>query len=219
MEVAIPEISTSVVGLHPTTGQETVLAVSSCDEYNLDNLEESIRRVAESVISHFGAGAEAWQPRLIARIWSRDDLRPCLSLSADTIGLIACVSASLDFAQLQGNECVEPGYGQDGPSIDVEGHSPELVVLFIGDSPDTGKEAVLAKVVSHQYSLENLQACVAESIELARAKLQGATALWQPQVGVRLSSDRGILPAMHLPAELVQLMASCEASLDFDPYV
>lgn len=219
MDLDVPEILARVVGLHPASGQETVLADCSCDDYNLDDLEESIRQVAESVKSSHSDGAEAWHPRLTVRVWSREGLRPCLNLSADTIRMIACISASLDFAQQHRNGDGEPGCGRDRQVLGVEGQSPELAVLFVGDSPETSKESVIAKVVSQQYSLESLQTCVAESIELAQAGLQGATALWQPQVGVRLSSDRGVLPAMHLSAEIVQRMAACEASLDFDPYV
>lgn len=111
------------------------------------------------------------------------------------------------------------GLGSSDRAMDVEGHTPELVVLFIGDSPDTGRESVIAKLICQQYSLEGLQACVAQSIEIARVKLEAVAALWHPQVGIRLSSDRSVLPALHLSAETVQQMASCEASLDFDPYV
>ena len=219
MDPRVPEILTSVVGLHPASGQETVLAACSCDDYTLDVLEESIRRVAESVKTSLGDGAEAWQPRLTSRVWSREGLSPCHNLSADTIRMIGSISGSLDFAEQRRNGDDESGCDADPQVPDIEGQSPELVVLFVGNCPDTGKESVIAKAVSQQYSLENQQACVAESIQLAQAELQGATPLWQPQVGVRLSSDRGVLPAMQLSAELVQRMAACEASLDFDPYV
>lgn len=56
-------------------------------------------------------------------------------------------------------------------------------------------------------------------LELAQPELQEATTLWQAQVGVRLSSDRGFLPAMSQPEELVQGMAACEASKVFAPHV
>jgi hypothetical protein len=60
---------------------------------------------------------------------------------------------------------------------------------------------------------------VSGRLERALPELQEATTLWQAQVGVRLSSDRGFLPAMSLPGELVQGMAACEASQVFAPYM
>ncbi|WNH53219.1 hypothetical protein [Stenotrophomonas oahuensis] len=219
MEVDVPEISAGIIGLHPDTGQEAVLADSSSDENTLENLEASIRRVAESVKSDLGDVAEAWHPRLAVRVWSREGLRPCLNLSADTIRLIASISACLDFAPNQRNEYEDGAHGQDEPVLGNESQSPELVVLFIGDSPETGSESVIAKVVCQHYSLESLQACISESVALAQIELGVEASLWNPQVGVRLSSDRAISPALCISAGLVQQIASCGASLDFDPYV
>ncbi len=194
------------------------MAAFSCNGYTLESLEDSISGVAQSVKRNIGDGAKAWQPRIEARVWSREGLRSCLSLSAKMIRLVAGVSASLDFVPRQRVGREETGLGGEAV-FSVDAQSPELVVLFIGDSPETGQESVISKVVCLQYRPEYVQASIAKSIALAQAKLKAETSLWHPQVGVRLSSDRRISPELALSADIIQRMGSCEASLDFDPYV
>ena len=60
---------------------------------------------------------------------------------------------------------------------------------------------------------------VHEALQRGLEKVEGEAKLWALQVGVRLSSQRGVWPGFNLSCDVIRLMASGGVSLDFDPYV
>ncbi|WP_367346820.1 hypothetical protein [Stenotrophomonas bentonitica] len=218
MEVNSHEVLVELLGTHPASDQEVIIAQMASDKYTIENVASLVGCVLGNAVATLADGLRTLSPRLKVRVRSDEGLRPCLNLSAARIGQIAYASASLDFDHCSVATIIEEDEAQEayrGESV----ARPELVVVFVGDSPTSGKEVVLSRLSRQWYTLDDLQATVAEAIAGATQQVGGDIALWDPQVGVRLSSERGIHAALYLPAELIQAIASCGASLDFDPYV
>lgn len=204
-----------LVGNHSESGEERVLAEGQCREYTLANVESLIGEVLERASLSPAVHPSLSRPRLVIRVWSAEGLRSCLNLSAESVRQIAQASALVEFEPYT---FVEP-IGAEQSALREWPSKPELVVIVVGDSPQTGKEVVLASAERQWYTLDELQLSVAEVLALALQRVDGDVRLWMPQLGVRLASDRGLRPALHLPAALIAELASCGASLDFDPYV
>ncbi len=96
---------------------------------------------------------------------------------------------------------------------------PELVVVLVGDAPESGEEVILSRFERQLYRTGDIQSGVHEVLQLGLQKVQGEAKLWGLQVGVRLSSQRGLWPGFNLSCDVIGLMASGSVSLDFDPYV
>jgi hypothetical protein len=216
----LPEAVVRFVVTESSGGDERVLATQSCEEYLLDEVEEAICGVANAVGLMSHARPAAGESRIEARVWSREGNRASLHLCAETVQRMASTSASFDFDLQPLAPVKEPEEIFEEDEFDVEiAPKPELIVLFIGNSPETGLELVVASANRALYSAEGLEVCIGEVIAAARDRIRTNIEAWRPEIGVRLLSYRGIRPTLYLPPDVVQAVASCGASLDFDPYV
>lgn len=218
MAVDAHEMLVQLLGTPSEGGQEVVINHSAGEQYTIDNVASLIESVLEKASALLGSGPRIRGLRLSVRVRSAEGLRACLSLSAEAIRQVASLSAALDFDPFPVLTVLEDEWsGETGQSEPRT--RPELVVVLVGDSPSNGKERVLSKVSRQWYTDENLRITVAEAISEGRLNVEGDIALWEPQVGVRLSSDRANPASMFLSSDLIHAMALCGASLDFDPYV
>ncbi|HIE0127673.1 hypothetical protein [Stenotrophomonas maltophilia] len=151
------------------------------------------------------------------RVRIGEGARACLNLSSVTLEKMASISASLNFdPELTGDG------GADG--LELEGESapstrPELVVVLVGDSPVSGEEVILSRIEHQLYRTGDIQSGVHEVLQRGLERVEGEARVWALQVGVRLSSQRGVWPGFNLSWDVIRLMASGGVSLDFDPYV
>ncbi|HEL3778542.1 hypothetical protein [Stenotrophomonas forensis] len=156
-------------------------------------------------------------PEMTVRVRAGEGDRACLSLSSATFEKMASISASLNFEpELTRDGCA------DGLELEQEcapSTRPELVVVLVGDSPVSGEEVILSRVERQQYRTGDVQGGVHEALQRGLEKAVGEAKLWALQVGVRLSSQRGVWPGFNLSCDVIRLMASGGVSLDFDPYV
>lgn len=220
MELGLPEAIVRFVVSDPLGGGERVLEKQSCKEYLLDDVETAIYGVADAVGPVSDPAAAAGESRVEVRVWSREGVRASLHLCAETVLRIAATSAAFDFDLQPMASVEEPEEPFEKDEVnDNPAPKPELTVVFIGDPPDTGIEQVIATASRALYSVDGLEACIKEVIEAAHHTIQGDVASWKPEIGVRLLSFRGIPPSLYLPSKVVQAIASCGASVDFDPYV
>ncbi len=151
------------------------------------------------------------------RVGIGEGLRACLNLSAATLEEMAFASASLSF-----DPALTGDAGRDGSEMAEEEYSatrPELVVVLVGDAPESGEEVILSRFERQLYRTGDIQSGVHEVLQLDLQKVQGEAKLWGLQVEVRLSSQRGLWPGFNLSCDVIGLMASGSVSLDFDPYV
>ncbi len=220
MEVNLPEVIVNIIGSRYPRGEPEVLCSYSFDDYSMDSVEAATCVVLEAVRKMTDAGDIVLEPRVEARVWSREGIRVSLNLSADTMRRIAAGSASfdLDLQQINDHQDIDGGV-TEFDIVELRDPRPELVTLFVGNSPETGKECILARSCRDIYTMDGLQKCIHETIELARKGAEGEIESWRPQIGVRLSSERGIRPSIYLSADVIKEVSSLGASLDFDPYV
>lgn len=218
MEVNTHEVLVELLGTYPDGDQEVVISRMEGGKYTIENVATLIGCVLDTAVAALGGGLSQLRPRLKVRVRSGEGLRSCLHLSAASIRQIASASASLDFDPYPVFGSVDED-ATNGAHRGVPVTWPELVVVFVGESPSSREEAVLSRVGCQWYTLDDLQATVTEAIARAAQQVGEGMALWDPQVGVRLSSGRGIRAVLYLSADVIQAMASCGASLDFDPYV
>lgn len=207
-----------LIATDPERAQEVVLAELESDDYDMDVVDAMIFCAADKAPRDLEGGLAIWKPCVKVRVFSAEELRSCLHVSAEVIRRIALASAALDFDPYPAIVPVD-----EGDDLNWEGKElrtcPELVVVFVGNSPSTHEELVLSTVECLWYTFENLRVAAAGVIALATLQVEEDLALWEPELGVRLSSGRGIRPELYLSAELIQTMASCGVTLDFDPYV
>ncbi|WP_188485696.1 hypothetical protein [Stenotrophomonas maltophilia] len=156
-------------------------------------------------------------PEITVRVRAGEGDRACLNLSSATLEKMASISASLNFdPELTGDG------GADGLELEEESAPstrPELVVVLVGDSPASDEEVILSRVERQQYRTGDIEGGVHEALQRGLEKVEGEAKLWALQVGVRLSSQRGVWPGFNLSCDVIRLMASGGVSLDFDPYV
>lgn len=156
-------------------------------------------------------------PEITVRVRVGEGDRACLNLSSATLEKMASISASLSFdPELTGDG------GADGLELEEEcapSTRPELVVVLVGDSPVSGEEVILSRVERQQYGTGDIQGGVHEALQRGLEKVGGEAKVWALEVGVRLSSQRGVWPGFNLSCDVIRLMASSGVSLDFDPYV
>jgi len=156
-------------------------------------------------------------PEITVRVRVGEGDRACLNLSSATLEKMASISASLSFdPELTGDG------GADGLELEEEcapSTRPELVVVLVGDSPVSGEEVILSRVERQQYGTGDIQGGVHEALQRGLEKVGGEAKVWALEVGVRLSSQRGVWPGFNLSCDVIRLMASGGVSLDFDPYV
>lgn len=218
MEMVRDEVRIQLIGTDARTGESTVLSEVRSAEYSVDRLESVARQALDEARLDPVHASSGLGLCLKIRIWSAEGLRSCLNLTSGLIGRLSLVSAALDFDPYpaDGSGGDQDGIVADGSHMDA---GPELVVVLVGDSPLTRAEWTLSTATRDRYTLDEAQVCIAEAIAAGVAKVEGDISLWKPQVGVRLSSDRGGHAALYLSADLVMTIARCGASLDFDPYV
>jgi hypothetical protein len=96
----------------------------------------------------------------------------------------------------------------------------EIRILVHAWNPESREVAEVARTSRDQLTNENLESAVAEALDLVLAEFSAEEiGRWMPQISVWLWSDRGLRASMNLSRELVQRIASINASLDYDPYM
>ncbi|MCU1067191.1 hypothetical protein [Stenotrophomonas maltophilia] len=214
--------------MHPEIEVKLTASAAGCASYDLmAQLSREVNEVdaadvlIRNVIDCRGAASLA-EPthqalEVDVRVRIGEGARACLNLSSVTVEKMASIFASLNFdPELAGDG------GADGLELEEESAPstrPELVVVLVGDSPVSGEEVILSRVERQQYRTGDIQGGVHEALQRGLEKVEGKAKLWALQVGVRLSSQRGVWPGFNLSCDVIRLMASGGVSLDFDPYV
>ncbi|WP_075676411.1 hypothetical protein [Stenotrophomonas sp. TD3] len=214
--------------MHPEIEVKLTASVAGCASYDLmaqlsrevnelDAADVLIRKVVDCRGAASLADSTHQALEVDVRVRIGEGARACLNLSSVTVEKMASISASLNFdPELIGDD------GADGLELKEESAPstrPELVVVLVGDSPVSGEEVILSRVERQQCRTGDIQGGVHEALQRGLEKVEGEAKLWALQVGVRLSSQRGVWPGFNLSCDVIRLMASGGVSLDFDPYV
>lgn len=212
-----PEIEVKLTASVTGCASCDLMAQLSREVNELSAADVLIRKVIECRGAATLAESTHQAPEIIVRVRAGEGDRACLNLSSATLEKMASISASLNFdPELTGDG------GADGLELDGEiapSTRPELVVVLVGDSPVSGEEVILSRVERQQYRTGDIQGGVHEALQCGLEKVKGEAKLWALQVGVRLSSQRGVWPGFNLSCDVIRRMASGGVSLDFDPYV
>lgn len=212
-----PEIEVKLTASVTGCASCDLMAQLSREVNELGAADVLIRKVIECRGAATLAESTHQAPEIIVRVRVGEGDRACLNLSSATLEKIASISASLSFdPELTGDG------GADGLELEEEcapSTRPELVVVLVGDSPISGEEVILSRVERQQYGTGDIQGGVHEALQRGLEKVGGEAKVWALEVGVRLSSQRGVWPGFNLSCDVIRLMASSGVSLDFDPYV
>lgn len=102
----------------------------------------------------------------------------------------------------------------------MEVKPPEIRVLVYAWNPESREVAEVARMARDLFTHENLESSIDEALDLVLDAFSAEhIRLWMPQIPVWLWSDRGMRASMNLSRELIQRIASINASLDYDPYM
>lgn len=212
-----PEIRVFVVGWAALTGKEKELSKVSINEYTVENLQRAMFEAVSMADRSVGC-AELPLLRPQVSVWLRSDrgLRARMVLRADVIQRISGVGATIDFDpyMYEGMEYLR------ADAIDAWEKPPEISVVIVGSDPGTGEERWIASSTCEEYSFENVELLIYDTLRDAGDKV-GADSLprWAPRVVVQPTLCRDDRPSMHFTAALIRRMAEAGASLEFDPSV